>query len=132
MNSWIDLLIDKRKISSIFNEEEPSLCNIDLHDIVFHRDGPKISLRFNIISYPSEPPKKWLMQKCNMVQLQLTAIDVKEVNLSGWEKTNYILDLNILKEDESVIISAQDDIFHIYIKSSYLDISSISAYTIKK
>lgn len=132
MDSWIDFLIDSKKISSIFNEEEPSLYGIDLHDVVFHRDGPKITLRFNIINYPSKPPKKWLIQQYNIVQLQLTAIDIKEVNLSGWNRTNYILDLNVSKADGFVIISARDDDFNLYIKSTYLDISSVSAYTVHK
>ncbi|EIX6435748.1 hypothetical protein MKU92_004791 [Salmonella enterica] len=130
MNSWIDLLIDNRKISSIFKEEEPSLCNVELHEVIFHRDGPKITLRFNITNYPSDPPKKWLMQKCNTVQLQLTAIDVKEVNLSGWEKTNYILNINISRLDDFIVISAKDDVFCLYIRSAYLDIFSVTAYTI--
>ena len=132
MNSWTNLLIDRRKISSIFTDKEPSLHHVDLHDIIFHRDGPKITLRFNTTSYPSEPPKKWIIQKCNTVQLQLTALDVKEVRLSGWEKTSYILDINISKKDDFIVISARDDIFSIYIKTTFLDISSISAYTMSK
>jgi len=132
MNSWTDLLIDNRKIAAIFTSEEPSLCGVDLHDIVFHRDRPKITLRFNVVSYPSEPPKKWVVQKFNTVQLQLTALDVKEVKLSGWEKTNYVLDIKISAGRGFVTISAQDDIFYLYIKSAFLDISSITEYTMQK
>lgn len=132
MNSWIDLLIDKKSISSIFTTNEPSLAGIDLHDIVFHRDGPKITLRFNIVDYPPAPPKKWVIQKYNTVQLQLTAIDIDEVKLSGWKKSNYVLDLNISRENGFVIISAQDDVFYLYVKSAFLDISSITAYTLSK
>ncbi|MCG8711051.1 hypothetical protein JHU04_004399 [Brenneria sp. 4F2] len=132
MNTWLDLLIDEKKISSIFKSEEPSLYQVDLHDIIFHRDGPKITLRFNLQHYPSDPPKKWLMQGFNTVQVQLTALDVKEVRLSGWEKTNYLLDVNIEKESGLIILSAQDDIFSLYIKAVFLDISSISAYTVSK
>ncbi|MEE3664805.1 Imm50 family immunity protein [Brenneria sp. g21c3] len=129
---WLDLLIDKNKISSIFKNDVPSLCQVDLHDIVFHRDGPKITLRFNFQHYPSDPPKKWLMQGFNTVQVQLTALDVKEVRLSGWEKTNYLLDINIEKENGLIILSAQDDIFCLYVKAVFLDISSISAYIVAK
>jgi len=130
MSSWIDFLIDKRNISSIFTDKEPSLHNVNLHDVVFHRDGPSITLRFNITSYPSKPPKKWIMQKCNVVQLQLTAIDIEEVNLSGWKKTSYILDINISKENGFIIISAIDGVFSLYIKTKFIDISSVSAYAI--
>jgi len=130
MGSWTDVLVDKSKVSSIFKEEEPSLCNIDIHEIIFHRDGPKITLRFNLENYPSDPPKKWLLQKFNTVQLQLTALDINEVKFSGWEKTNYNLDLNISKCDDLIVISARDDVFCLYIKASYLSVSSISAYTI--
>ncbi|ELY2857404.1 hypothetical protein SMC92_004559 [Cronobacter dublinensis] len=130
MGSWTDLLVDKSKVSSIFKEEEPSLCNIDIHEIIFHRDGPKITLRFNLENYPSDPPKKWVLQKFNTVQLQLTALDINEVKFSGWEKTNYNLDLNISKCDDLIVISARDNVFCLYIKASYLSVSSISAYTI--
>ncbi|ELY2798376.1 hypothetical protein SNN58_003269 [Cronobacter dublinensis] len=130
MGSWTDVLVDKIKVSSIFKEEEPSLYNIDIHEIIFHRDGPKITLRFNLENYPSDPPKKWVLQKFNTVQLQLTALDINEVKFSGWEKTNYNLDLNISKCDDLIVISARDDVFCLYIKASYLSVSSISAYTI--
>ncbi|EOC1568903.1 hypothetical protein ACI1AR_004363 [Cronobacter dublinensis] len=130
MGSWTDVLVDKSKVSSIFKEEEPSLCNIDIHEIIFHRDGPKITLRFNLENYPSDPPKKWVLQKFNTVQLQLTALDINEVKFSGWEKTNYNLDLNISKCDDLIVISARGEVFCLYIKASYLSVSSISAYTI--
>ncbi|NCH73374.1 Imm50 family immunity protein [Cronobacter dublinensis] len=130
MGSWTDVLVDKIKVSSIFKEEEPSLYNIDIHEIIFHRDGPKITLRFNLENYPSDPPKKWVLQKFNTVQLQLTALDINEVKFSGWEKTNYNLDLNISKCDDLIVISARDDVFCLYIKASYLSVSDISAYTI--
>ncbi|EPD6703408.1 Imm50 family immunity protein [Cronobacter dublinensis] len=130
MGSWTDVLVDKIKVSSIFKEEEPSLYNIDIHEIILHRDGPKITLRFNLENYPSDPPKKWVLQKFNTVQLQLTALDINEVKFSGWEKTNYNLDLNISKCDDLIVISARDDVFCLYIKASYLSVSSISAYTI--
>ncbi|ELY3774463.1 hypothetical protein SMX71_004185 [Cronobacter dublinensis] len=130
MGSWTDVLVDKIKVSSFFKEEEPSLYNIDIHEIIFHRDGPKITLRFNLENYPSDPPKKWVLQKFNTVQLQLTALDINEVKFSGWEKTNYNLDLNISKCDDLIVISARDDVFCLYIKASYLSVSSISAYTI--
>lgn len=128
MNSWIDTLVDKKKLTSIFNDEEPSLYNVDIHDIIFHRDGPRISIRFNLRDYPSSPPKKWILQKYNTVQLQLTAIDVKDVTLSGWSKTNYLVNLNVSMENGCVCIRAKDDVFELYIKSSFLDVSSVSAY----
>ncbi|WP_336243268.1 Imm50 family immunity protein [Enterobacter cloacae] len=128
MNSWIDTLVDKKKLTSIFNDEEPSLYNVDIHDIIFHRDGPRISIRFNLRDYPSSPPKKWILQKYNTVQLQLTAIDVKDVTLSGWSKTNYLVNLNVSMENGFVCIRAKDDVFELYIKSSFLDVSSVSAY----
>ncbi|WP_332630916.1 Imm50 family immunity protein [Citrobacter sp. ESBL3] len=128
MNSWIDTLVDKKKLTSIFNDEEPSLYNVDIHDVIFHRDGPRISIRFNLRDYPSSPPKKWKIQKYNTVQLQLTAIDVKDVKLSGWSKTKYLVSLNVSMENGFVCIRAKDDVFELYIKASFLDVSSVSAY----
>ncbi|MCU6243896.1 immunity 50 family protein [Enterobacter asburiae] len=70
----------------MFNEEEPSLYNVDIHDIVFHRDGPCISIRFNLRDYPSSPPKKWRLQKYNTIQyntIQYNTIQYNTIQCSA-------------------------------------------------
>lgn len=43
---WVDLLVDKDKISWILKNEVPYLYQIDLHDVFFHRDGPVNNFTF--------------------------------------------------------------------------------------
>ncbi|BFI43932.1 hypothetical protein YKD1_03510 [Yersinia pseudotuberculosis] len=132
MPFWTDLLIDEKKISSIYSDELPTLERVDLHEITFHRDGPKVILRFNLEKYPSKPPKKWVVQEFNTVQIQLTILDVKDVILSGWIKTSYVVDISVERYDSLINLCIENDIFSLRIKSKFLDVSSISAYMLNK
>ncbi|MEI7378206.1 Imm50 family immunity protein [Dickeya chrysanthemi] len=128
MIDWTDFLIDKMKVSSIFGDERPCLNNVDLHEVLFHRDGPKVVLRFNLDSYPLKPPKKWVLNKYNTVQLQLSCIDVKDVSLSGWVETKYLSSISIFKSDGLINVCVKSEPFSLNIVSSFLDVSSVTAY----
>ncbi|AKH63575.1 MULTISPECIES: Imm50 family immunity protein [Photorhabdus] len=131
MSFWTDFLIDKRKICSIYTDELPSLDCVDIHEILFHRDGPKVTLRFNFKLYPNNPPKKWVGQNFNTVQAQLTLLDIKDVNLKGWTGTSYIADIKIGKNNGLINLNIESKKLSLNIESSFLDITSISAYYIK-
>lgn len=132
MSFWTDLLIDKKQINSIYGDELPSLERTDLHEVIFHRDGPKITLRFNLDKYPNNPPKKWVMQEFNTAQVQLTLLDVKDVTLSGWVGTNYIVDIHVEKCNSLISLCVKNDIFSLKIKSGFIEVTSISAYILNK
>lgn len=56
MKSWTEYLVSSKYIDSIYHENKPSLNNVNIHEIIFHRDGPKISIRMNLNEYPETPP----------------------------------------------------------------------------
>ena len=85
MSAWTDHIIDSRPIKDIFDEHCPSLTNVNLHEVTLHQDGPTLLLRFDLdlSEFPTDPPKKWVTQRANTVQLRLKALDVKELSIIG-------------------------------------------------
>src|ERR1700730_13283023 len=65
MESWADLLDDPAKVRSIYGDDVPSLDSVHLHEITLHRDGARLTLRFDLSKYPTDPPKKWQAQGFN-------------------------------------------------------------------
>lgn len=128
MCSWVELLTESKKISSIFGSNIPLLEDVELHGVTFHRDGPKITLKIDLNDYPSSPPKKWLLNKYNAVQIHLEFLDIQSCILKNWIKTSYRLKLNIKMEGDIVSLSAASDEFEIEIKSKFLYVSDITAY----
>jgi hypothetical protein len=128
MCSWVELLTESKKISSIFGSDLPLLEDIELHEINFHRDGPIVTLRMDLNDYPPNPPKNWLLNKYNTVQIHLEFLDIQSCTLENWTKTSYRLKLDLKMESDLVSLSAASDDFKIKLKSKFLYVSDITAY----
>ncbi|QEM82667.1 Imm50 family immunity protein [Halomonas binhaiensis] len=128
MCSWVELLTESKKISSIFWSDPLLLEDVELHEINFHRDGPKVTLRMDLKNYPSNPPKKWRLNNYNTVQVHLEFLDIQSCTLENWTKTSYRLKLDINMESDLVSLSAASDDFKIKLKSKFLYVSDITAY----
>lgn len=85
MSAWTDHVIDSHLIKAIFGEHCPSLTNVNLQEVTIHRDCPTLLLRFDLdpLEFPADPPKKWVTQRANTVQLRLKALDVRELSIIG-------------------------------------------------
>jgi hypothetical protein len=86
--TWLDLVDRAEAIRAVFMEAEPSLDAVRLHEVVFHQDGPTVTLRFDLAEFPAIPPPKWLKAKHNTVQMKLALDVVSEVKLEGWTRNN--------------------------------------------
>ena len=86
--SWLDLVNRTEGIRAVFSEVEPSLDTVRLHEMIFHQDGPQLTLRFDLIDFPLVPPPKWVKAECNTVQLILVLYSISEVRLEGWARDN--------------------------------------------
>jgi len=128
MNDWIEFIVNSQPIKSIYGDCTPSLNNVEVHSILFNRDGPTVSIKLNLNEYPTKPPKKWEIQKFNTVQIVLSFLGVKSVNMSGWVYTNYPMSLIVSKKNELISLSAKENEFEINLESSFVDLDSISAY----
>ena len=125
-HSWTTLLTDKSPIESIFGEERPSLSNIDLHEIIIHRDGPKVTLVFDLDSYPKSPPKKWVVGEFNKVQIKLSAFSVQELSINQFHTKN-ITSLDIFQDGEFICLTTNKEP-SLKILAEYLVLDKISAY----
>lgn len=125
-NSWLTLLTNKSPIESIFREEQPDLDDVDLHEVVIHRDGPKVTLVFDLNTFPTSPPKKWLIGKFNKVQIRLIAFSVQEFSMNHVKVKNRV-SINITKEGESIRLKT-NEIPLLNILAEHLILEKISAY----
>ena len=125
--AWIDFLLDASPIIAIYGTTIPSLNGVYVHEIMLHRDGPNVMIRFDFQSYPDRPPKKWLIKDFNRVQLHLLALSIEDLQIhgGGFERK---IDLNVKKIGAFVGVNARSDMFEIDLKARFLAINKISAY----
>lgn len=79
---WPTFIENAQAVSSLF-EEVDSLSVVELHEVVVHRDGPLVRLRFDIQIVPKALPKGWPAD-ANTTQITLAAWGVEELSLNGW------------------------------------------------
>jgi hypothetical protein len=127
MISWLDIISNPDGIIAIFGDEKPILEGIDLHEIVLHRDGPRITFRFDLPKFPSKPQKKWQLQGYNCIQLQLMLIGVFEVMIKGWS-THCKIDLVVKKEEGKIYLGGKNSITEFYMIADELVLININAY----
>ena len=82
--SWVDLILDSRSIRAIFCDMDPSLDSVDLLEVRLDRQGGSLFLNLDLADYPAVPPKKWLAQKANTVQIELELSSILTVSIAGW------------------------------------------------
>ncbi|MGW6395867.1 Imm50 family immunity protein [Streptomyces sp. NPDC055103] len=81
---WTSLLSNPLAIERIYDGNPPELVSVPLHAVDLNREGPTLSLRFDMPTFPENPPKKWAAQGFNTVQVTLTLGGVRNVSLSGF------------------------------------------------
>ncbi|CAN7524390.1 Imm50 family immunity protein [Pseudoxanthomonas sp. LjRoot143] len=59
---------------------------IDLHEVILHRDGPRVRLRFDVDAVPNPLPARW-GGDANRTQLQLACFGISAFTLSGFATT---------------------------------------------
>lgn len=101
MPDWAELVEDQRGIRAIFGGQAPDLRSISLHELSLDRDGPQLVLRFDLNKFPDTPPRKW--QRFNTVQLELSFIGVRDVNIAGWG-TEIKTDLRFWRADDGIFV----------------------------
>src|SRR4051812_4684244 len=63
---WIDFLDNPESVNHIF-ESTPPLEKVQVIELLYHQDGPRVMIRFDISSFPDKPPEKWILNGYNRV-----------------------------------------------------------------
>jgi hypothetical protein len=99
---WHELSENPQMLSAFYNNV-PQLDSVEIHEILLHRDGPLLKVRFEMPIFPDKPPDSWLKQGFNTAQLVVDFWSISDLAIQGWSTTNIgnlriekIADLNLL------------------------------------
>lgn len=127
MTIWADFLTDSAALYAIYGDELPALSQIDLHEILLHRDGARVSFRFDLPDFPKAPPKKWKESGFNRVQLKLLVVGIRDVSIKGWPpegNCNFV----IFSNGQSISLKVEDGGLSVHLDADYLCLDGVSAY----
>ncbi|HKX27143.1 MAG TPA: Imm50 family immunity protein [Blastocatellia bacterium] len=93
MARWYELADNPKAITELY-ETVPALERLDLHELLLHRDGPRLTLKANLYPFPEIPPDRWVRNGFNRVIIQLDFWGVQSVSISGWS-TEIVIDIEI-------------------------------------
>lgn len=127
MKSWADFLVDPAAIRAIYGEDQPGLDCVDVHEILLNTAGSRVSLRFDLREFPKLPPKKWMLSGFNKVQLELMAVGVRKLSISGWQSLCK-LSFDVFMDDGLVHLYAKNECVEIDVVAEHLILAKISAY----
>jgi len=126
--NWLEILTDgSAAVKAIYGDLVPKLNNLEFHELIVHQDGPRVSLRFDLAEFPSQPPKKWLIAGANKVQISLMLVSVCDLKICGI-KTDAKIDLNIERRGGCINAWGGCDGFDFSLQAEFLMLNSISAY----
>lgn len=63
------------------------LDQVELHELMLQRDGPRLQLRFELPRFPDHPPTRWHAD-ANVVQVTLDLWMIEDFALEGWQTSN--------------------------------------------
>lgn len=131
MSNWTEFLVDDKQLKGIFGDSIVSLMNVSIHEVMMHRNGPAVTLRFDLEDFPIEPPKKWRDNNFNTVQMTLSCVDVSNLSVSGLS-TTMNADLVFERLNDKIQLHIQTERFNLHLICNFLMIESISAYVDEK
>ena len=124
--NWTNYLQDASRLKSIYSSD-PELKGVRLHEVRLHQDGPRVSLRIDLNTFPSKPPQKWACNHFNRVQITLALYDVTEIRINGFGLNN-IGDVNISQNDSIIFFEFIDEGTQLICRCKYILLDDISAY----
>jgi hypothetical protein len=125
--SWLDYVPNRHVVDTLYSVP-PLLDELELFTVLLDREGPLVTLRFNLARYADTPPELWGERKYNTVQIELRCMSVRALLISGWEYTNTVSIRLRPLDDEMLAVALSGDTTISFECSRYLDIKKISAY----
>jgi hypothetical protein len=128
--SWLRFVENPLAIQSVYSAT-PLLDKVRLLEIKLNEDGPAISLRLTLNSFPENPPQKWTDNKFNRVQLTLLLIGILDLELRGWS-TNNIGTASLSKLDNGIRFLFKAIDTHVNVVAEFVRIDKVSAYRVSE
>lgn len=127
-DSWVDHLANPGMVDRVYSVP-PDLVEVDLFSVDLNREGPYLTLRFNLPTYADKPLDEWVAGQANTVQAHLGFFGVKDLVMSGWADTNVVAVELELVDDETLAVEVRGDSTLITFKCNrYLNLNKLSAH----
>jgi Immunity protein 50 len=130
MKSWLHFVTDASPVEAVYGKTMPSLLDLDLHELTLHRDGPRLSLRFDFRDFPIPVPEKWEKRGCNRVQIKLSVIGLNSLSIIGFSRQCQI-DLHLETHGKNIRLRGASAATEIDVVGEQIMIDGISAYCIQ-
>lgn len=124
---WTELAYKPEGIRAVYGGEVPDLAEVVLHDVLFHRDGPRVTLGVDLPTFPANPPQKWVFEQHNTVQIKLSFVSVHRVELSGFPRNGHS-SMTLTKRSDGIAGEITGADFRLHVESSHVFLQEISAY----
>lgn len=85
--AWYDLAQNPEALRSLY-PGSPELSSISLFAVELDREGPAVSLRFDLDRFPGVPPARWRGQPFNRAQATVQFFDVADCVITRWSRDN--------------------------------------------
>ena len=125
--SWISLLDDAQFLLSLYPDSVPSLEGVVLHEVTMLREGPVVSLRFDLPDFPANPPAKWSTQRFNVAQITVMGIGVRRFVQSGWNSDTSV-SITFAAGDGGVTVRALGTGVELEAAFDHVRVDGVSAY----
>ena len=121
---WIDLLDNRRPLTSVFGDNKPSLNSFRVKEVTLNTLNNSLKIIGDLSSYPEEPPVKWRKGKFNTVHVVLEFWNISLLNVGDFKGLENI-NLNVSQDGDSIICETSSGF---YCKAELIDLLEVSAY----
>ncbi|MEU8523630.1 Imm50 family immunity protein [Streptomyces sp. NPDC048577] len=123
---WIEVISNPKPVLAIYGDSVPPLEGVRIEEICLSPDGPTLRLRFDLPTFPVNPPAKWRRGGLDVVQLEVSFGGLHEISIDRLQ-TNPVCDLKIRK-DGLLQFSAESESVKLLGVADEATILRISAY----
>jgi len=122
---WPQSLENPQAISSLFPGLD-DLSLVELHEVIVHRDGPLLRLRFDVQIVPKPLPERWPVET-NTTQITLAAWGVEALRFTGWGTSVFGL-LSVEIKDNVRILSFTSKACEVKAQYTSLRVERVQGY----
>jgi hypothetical protein len=123
---WTDAVSNSQGVVSVYKGEVPELTSVRIHSMSIGRDGPSMTLIFDLASFPSDPPEKWMKQRSDTVQIELLFGGLVDIAVSKFTR-NPICDL-VISPGSPLEFEVESDSISVHGACDFVQLSRMSAY----